>query len=103
MKIGDLREISWKEFETYLRIKEFIERNSCEEADLRKMVRDRKPTRIPLIIHSEDMEPKRYECLSDTANDMKVSKQTLIYAYENRRPLITRRKGGAKVFHIEWL
>ena len=98
--MGDPR---WKEFEIYLRIKEFIERNLYEEADLRKMVRDRKPTRIPLIIHSDGMEPKRYEQLSDTANDIKVSKQTLIYAYENRRPLITRRKGGAKVFHIEWL
>ena len=93
-------EISQKEFETYLRIKEFIERNGYEEADLRKMVRDRRPTCIPLIIHSDDIEPKRYERLSDAANDIKVSKQTLIYAYENRRPLITRRKGGAKVFHI---
>ena len=101
--MDDLREILRKEFETYLRIKEFIERNSYEEADLRKMVRDRKPTRIPLIIHSDDMEPKRYEHLSDAANDIKVSKQTLIYVCENRRPLITRRKGGAKVFHIEWL
>ena len=67
------------------------------------MVRDGKPTRILLIIHSDDKEPKRYERLSDVANDIKVSKQSLIYAYENRRPLITRRKGGAKVFHIEWL
>ena len=30
-------EFSQKEFETYLRIKEFIERNGYEEADLRKM------------------------------------------------------------------
>ena len=65
-------EISRKKFETYLRIKEFIERNGYEEADLRKMVRDRKPTRILLIIHPDDMEPKRYECLSDAANDIKV-------------------------------
>ena len=64
----DLREILRKEFE----------RNSHEEADLRKMVRDRKPTRIPLIICSDDMEPKRYECLSNAANDIKVSKQALI-------------------------
>ena len=96
-------EISWKEFETYLRIKEFIERNGYEEADLRKMVPDRRPTRIPLIICSDDMEPMRYERLSDAANDIEVSKQTLIHVYENRRPLITRSKGGAKVFHIEWL
>ena len=67
------------------------------------MVRDRKPTRTPLKVHSDDMEPKRYECLSDAANDIKVSKQTLVYAHENNRPLITRRKGGAKVFYIEWL
>ena len=38
--MGDLREISQKEFETYLRIKEFIDRNSYEEADLWKMVRE---------------------------------------------------------------
>ena len=101
--MGDLREISWKEFEMFLRIQEFIEKNGYEEPDLRKMVRDRKPTRTPLIIHSDDMEPKRYKHLSDAANDVKVSKQTLIYAYENRRPLITRRKGGAEAFHIEWL
>ena len=57
----------------------------------------------PLIIHSDDTELKRYECLSDAANNIKVSKQTLIYAYKNKRPLITRRKDGAKVFHIKWL
>ena len=55
------------------------------------MVQDKKPIRTPLIIRSDDMEPKRYECLSDAANDIKVSKQTLIYEYENKRPLITRR------------
>ena len=54
-------EISRKEFETYLRIKEFIERNGYEEAYLRKMVQDRRLTRIPLIIHCDDMKPKRYE------------------------------------------
>ena len=90
--------ISRKEFEPYLRIKEFIERNGYEEADLRKMVRNREPT---LIIHSDDMEPKRYECLSDAANDIKVLKQALVYVYKNKRPLITRRKGGAKVFYIK--
>ena len=72
--MGNLREISQKEFETYLRIKEFIERNGYEEADLRKMVRDRKPTHTPLIIHSDDMELKRYESLSDAANNIKVFK-----------------------------
>ena len=51
--MGDFKWISRREFDAYLRVKEFIERNGYEEANLRKMARDNKPTRIPLIIHSE--------------------------------------------------
>ena len=43
-------EISRKDFETYLRVKAIIERNSYEEADLWKMVRD-----TPLIIRAEEI------------------------------------------------
>ena len=32
-----------------------------------------------------------------------VSKQTISYAYRNRKTRIVRRKGGFKVFRIEWL
>ena len=39
----------------------------------------------------------------DAANDIKVPRETLIYAYKNKRQLITRRKSGVKVFYIEWL
>ena len=74
-----------------------------DEADLRKKILDRRPTHIPLIIRSDDMEPRKYERLKDATNDMEVSKETLIYAYKNRRLLITRRKGGVKVFYIKWL
>ena len=38
------------------------------------------------------MEPKEYERLMDAANDIKVRRESLIYAYENRRQLITRRE-----------
>ena len=65
------KEITHRDFETYLRVKEFIERNGYEEADLREMVS------TPLIIHSDDMEPKRYECLSDAANDITVFSKLL--------------------------
>ena len=102
--MGDRKWITRKEFEAYLRVKEFIEKNNYEEADLRKKSRDRMLlTRIPLIIRSDDMEPRKYELLKDEANDIKVPRETLIYAYENRRQLITRRKGRAKVFYIECL
>ena len=101
--MGGIKWIMRKEFEAYLRVKEFMEKNSYDEADLRKKIWDRRPARIPLIICSDDMELKEYEHLKDTANDIKVPRETLIYAYENRRQLITRRKGGVKVFYIEWL
>ena len=80
-----------------------MEKNNYEEPDLRKMVRNRRPTCIPLIIHSDDLEPKKYESIKEAAKGIAVSKETLIYAYESRRPLITRRKGGVKVIYIEWL
>ena len=101
--MGDLKWITQKEFEAYLRVKEFMEKSDYDQSDLRKKIRDRRPARIPLIIRSDDMEPKKYESLKDAANDIKVSMETFIYAYENRRLLITRRKGGVKVFYIEWL
>ena len=95
--------ITWKEFEAYLKVKEFMVKNDYDETNLRKKIRDSRSARIPLIIRSDDMESKEYERLKDAANDIKVSKETLICAYENRTTLITRRKGGVKVFYIEWL
>ena len=91
--MGDLKWIIRKEFEAYLRVKEFMEKNNYDEVDLRNKIRGRRLTCIPLIILSNDVEPREYENLKDAANDIEVSKETLIYAYENRRPLITRRKG----------
>ena len=70
---------------------------------MRNIVRAREPTHTPLIIHSDEMELKRYECLSDAADDIKVSKQTFVYAHENKRPFATRRKSGAKGFYIKLL
>ena len=73
--MGDLKWITQKEFEAYLRVKEFIEKDNFGEVDLRKKIRDRKPTRIPLIIRSDDMVPKKYECLTDAASDIKVARE----------------------------
>ena len=53
--MSDSKTISHREFETYLRVKEFIERNGYEETDLKTMTGYRKPS---LIIHSDDMEQR---------------------------------------------
>ena len=49
------------------------------------------------------MESIKYYSLSAAAKGCGVSKQMIVYAYRNRKTGIVRRKGGFKVFRIEWL
>ena len=94
--------VTLKEYEIYLKVKKFIETEGCDETDLiPKLVNG--VSYVPLIIESDDMEPTKYYSLSATARDCGVSKQTIAYAYRNRKTRIVRRKGGFKVFGIEWL
>ena len=95
-----------KEYEIYLKVKKFIETEGCGEADLiLRLVNGIGiiPAYVPLIISSDDTEPTKYYSLSAAARDCGVSKQMIIYAYRNRKMRIFRRKGGFKVFRIEWL
>ena len=88
--ISDCKWISSEEFETYRTLKKFIEINGYEEADI-------KPIDALLIIHSDDLKAKsRYEHQPDVANNIGVSRQTLMYVYENERLLVTGRKGEVK-------
>ena len=98
--------VTLKEYEIYLKVKKFIETEGCDEANLiPRLVNGIGiiPVYIPLIISSDDKEPTKYYSLSSTARDCGVSKQTIAYAYRNRKTRIVRRKGGFKVFMIEWL
>ena len=61
------------------------------------------PAYIPLIIESDDMEPTKYYSLLAAARGCGILQQTIVYAYRNKCMTITRRKGGSKVFKIEWL
>ena len=85
---------SQKDFETYLRIKNLIKEGYKHEDLVR-------PTYSSLIIRFEGMEHRKYNSLSDAA--CFNLRQTLAYAHNHGRLLISRRKGGAKVFFIEWL
>ena len=98
--------ITLKEYESYLKVKAFIEFKNCEEHDIIPRLVNGVgiiPAYVPLIIESDDMEPTKYYSLSAAARDSGVSKQMIIYAYRNRRTRIVRRKGGTKEFRIEWL
>ena len=94
--------VTLKEYEIYLKVKKFIETEGCDEADLiLRLVNGH--AYVPSIISSDDAEPTKYYSLSATARDCGVSKQTIVYGYRNREMRIVRRKGGFKVFRIEWL
>ena len=98
--------ITLKEYEIYLKVKAFIEAEGCDEADIiPRLVNGAGiiPAYIPLTIESNDMEPTKYYSLSAAARGCGILKQTIVYAYRNRSTRIVRRKGGTKIFRIEWL
>ena len=98
--------VTLKEYEIYLKVKKFIETEGCDEAYLIPRLINGVgiiPAYVRSIISSDDMEPTKYYSLSAAAKGCGVSKQTIIHAYKNRKTRIVRRKGGFKVFRIEWL
>ena len=98
--------VTLKEYEIYLKVKKFIETEGCDESSIIPRLINGVgiiPAYVPLIIESDDMEPAKYYSLSAGARDCEVSKQTITYAYRNKKTRIVRRKGGFKVFRIEWL
>ena len=61
------------------------------------------PAYVPLIIESDDIKPTKYYFLSAAKRGCGILKQMMVYAYINRCMRIARKKGGSKVFRIEWL
>ena len=94
--------VTLKEYEIYLKVKKSIETEGCDEANLIPQLING-VAYVPSIMESEDMEPTKYYSLSAAARDCGISKQMIVYAYRNRKMRIVRRKGGFKVFRIEWL
>ena len=95
--------VTLKEYEIYLKVKKFIKTEGCDESSIIPLLTNGVAACVPLSIESEDMEPIKYYSLSSAARDCGVSKQTIAYAYRNQKTKIVRRKGGFKVFRIEWL
>ena len=97
--------VTLKEYKIYLKVKKFIQTIDCDESNIiRKLTNGVGilPAYVPLIIESDDMEPTEYYSLS-AARWCGILKQMMVYAYRNRCMRIARRKGGSKVFRIEWL
>ena len=98
--------VTLKEYEISLKVKKFIETIDCDENDIiPRLINGVRiiPAYAPLIIESDDMEPTEYYSPSAAARGCGLLKQTMVYAYRNRCSRTARRKGGSKVFRIEWL
>ena len=62
--------VTLKVYETYLKVKKFIETIDCDEADIIPRLTNGIgiiPAYVPLIIESDDMEPTKYYSLSAAA------------------------------------
>ena len=95
--------VTLKEYEIYLKVKKFIETEGCDESSLIPLLTNGVgiiPAYVPLIIESKDMQPTKYYSPSAAARDCGISKQTISYAYRNRKTRIVRRKGGFKVLGL---
>ena len=98
--------ITLREYEIYFKVKKFIEAEGCNENDIIPRLINgvgNIPGYVPLIIESDDMEPIKFYSLSAASRGCGLLKQMMVYAYRNRCMRIARRKGGSKVFRIEWL
>ena len=98
--------IALKEYEIYFKVKKFIETIDCDESNIIPRLINGVgiiPAYVPLIIESNYMEPTKFYSLSAAARRCGLLKQMMVYAYRNRCTRIARRKGGSKVFRIEWL
>ena len=98
--------ITLKEYEIYLEVKKFIETIDCDEDELIPKLTNGIgiiPDYVPLVIESDDMEPTKYYSPLAAARGCGILKQMMVYAYRNRCTRTARRKGGSKVFRIEWL
>ena len=97
-----MEEITKKEMETYLRVKEFMNRSDYDESDMIDRFKNKNPSEVKLRVRSKGIDSVEYESIKDTSKEIGVSKETLLYAYHNRRQLIMKRKDGLKVFYVEW-
>ena len=92
--------VTLKEYDSYLKVKRFID-GYDESEIISRLTGDNKY--VPLIIKSDDADPIKYYSTSAAARHGGVTKQTLDYAHRNRCMRIVRRKGGVKKSRIIWL
>ena len=104
LKMSELKPISHKEFNAYIKGKGFKNKNDYTLSDLKAKF-GFKPLveRRKLVISAEDMEPTTFESIKQAARALGVGEMVIRYAREKGRDSIIRRKGEVKVFYLKFL
>ena len=101
-KMNELKPISDKEFNAYIKGKGFKNRNDYTLRDLKaKFGFKALLERIKLVISVEDMEPTMFHSVRQAAKSVGVGYMVIRYASEKRRDSFKRTIDG-KIFFVEW-
>ena len=103
-KMTELKPISHKEFNAFIKGKGFTNRNDYTLRDLKAKF-GFKPLieHIKLVVSAEGMEPTTFNSIKQAAKFIGVGEMVIRYAREKGRDSITMRKGEVKVFYLKWL
>ena len=98
--MGDLKPISHKQFNEFIKGKGFKGRNDYKLNELKakfgiKPMHDRRT----LVISSEDMEPTTFDSLRKATKAIDVTNGTLRYAKDKERNFV---KKDEKIYEIKW-
>ena len=90
--------LTLRDLETYLKVKDYMEES---DISINELIESMDCKRVPLKV-SHDGRTKKFYFLAFAARYMGVSLATVYYAYSEKNNTVVRRKGGSKVFYIEW-
>ena len=87
-----------RDLETYLVVKGYMEEN---DTNVEELIESMSCKKVPITVTCDGVKKKFYS-LAFAARYMGVSLPTVYYAHSKKSDTIVRRKGGSKVFYIDW-
>ena len=93
-----IKMLTLRDLEAYLKVKDYMEEN---DISIEELIESLDCKKVPLEV-SHDGITKKFYSLAFAARYMRVSLPTLYYSYSKKSSTVVRRKGGLKVFNIEW-
>ena len=93
-----IKMVTLKDLETYFVVKDYKEENNINIKELLESMNCKK---VPITVTCDGVKKKFYS-IAFAARYMGVPLPTVYYAHSKRSETIVRRKGGVKVFFLDW-